>query len=103
MSGDNGNLIAQRLERLKSELSDENVPLLDKEYLVPEFDSPEVLGKLLLEELNFARYVPLHEGRRPPYGCLIVPSIDATRSRFDRMVDAGADQDLFELRALADG
>ena len=68
--------VASRVSRLKSELEQELVPILDSGYF------PEPLKAawpatfdVLCEELTFARYVQIHEGYRPSYGCFIVDDL----------------------------
>lgn len=39
-------------------------------------ESPSDLETLLLEEILYARQPPVHEGRRPPYGCFIFTDRD---------------------------
>ncbi|MCC7076991.1 MAG: DNA integrity scanning protein DisA nucleotide-binding domain protein [Acidimicrobiia bacterium] len=56
---------ARHLERLREELLDEEVPLpLDLD------------GHPLLEEILYARRPPVHEGRVPTYGSIVLPDGD---------------------------
>lgn len=88
--------IQQRhLERLRAELLDEDVPLpLNRE------------GQLVLEEILYARRPPVHEGRIPTYGSIVLPDGDveawseaATAVRLQAV--SGVDPDL--TRRFADG
>jgi hypothetical protein len=81
-------LLKRRLGRLREELADEAVPL--------PVDTRQ--GLALLEELDYARQPPIHEGRAPRYGALV--SID-TAPQLDRLEAIG--EDLAVLRRLADG
>jgi hypothetical protein len=81
-------LLKRRLARLREELADEAVPL--------PVDTRK--GLVLLEELDYARQPPLHEGRAPRYGALVsvgsapnVPALEASG------------EDLDVLRRMADG
>jgi len=89
-----GELRARRLSRLIDELSDERVPL--------QFDG--TAGQALLDELDYARRPPTHEGLSPRFGALIVPHELTARSLgFPAVIDAAADTDVDVLRRLADG
>jgi hypothetical protein len=89
-----GELRARRLSRLIDELSDEQVPL--------HFDGPA--GHALLDELDYARRPPTHEGLSPRFGALIVPhELDADGLGFPALLDPAADTDVDVLRRLADG
>lgn len=69
--------LADRVARLRQELFDEDVPILDDDALPEGLSAEQMDGfrERILEETVYARYVPIHEGLRPPYGCLIVPDI----------------------------
>lgn len=84
----------RRLRRLREELLDADVPL----------DVDDDHGQALLEELDYARFPPTHEGTSPVFGALIVPDevIDPARLGFPALVDA-ADVDRHVIRILADG
>lgn len=87
-------VLARRLNRLREELMDLDVPLpIDGEG-----------GVILLEEVDYARHPALHEGRAPRYGALVSlgerPAWDKL-SAPTKLESAGADMDV--LRQLADG
>lgn len=74
-----------RIERLRQELRDENVPLLTETALPDGLPAGQVeaFQSLVLEEVVYARYVPVHEGLRPSYGCLIVRDTAAVTGSLD--------------------
>src|SRR4051794_22229108 len=66
---------SRRVARLGVELDDEHVPLLDRAR-VPELDRLRASYRdVVLDEVTYARHVPVHEGRRPPYGSLVVADL----------------------------
>jgi len=72
--------VANRRRRLEQELQDESVELVNEDlreavrfetdHRYTEGDLDE-LEEALLDELFHARYPPVHEGRRPSYGCIL--------------------------------
>lgn len=72
--------LAGRVQRLHAELMGEGVPVIDQEaFPTPLHQAwPRALD-LLCEEIAYSRYVQVHEGFRPSYGCLIVPDLEAIR------------------------
>jgi len=68
----------RRLNRLRRELEDEGVVVVERELLQEprgrcDERTVDGLESLLLEELLYARQPPVHEGRRPPYGSIVLP------------------------------
>lgn len=88
-------LSERRLERLRIEMMDENVPVpLDGD-----------VGQALLEEIAYARHPPIHEGRAPRFGA-IVASGDSIAHRdlgIPALVESADDAELAVVRRLADG
>lgn len=87
-------LVGRRLARLHDELVDHAVPL------PIETDA----GRIVLEELDYARYPPVHEGRVPRYGAIVS---FGTRPQWEMLhaptkLEAD-DTDLSLLRSMADG
>ena len=70
--------------RLAEELADDGVKL----------EEPESLRELLLDELDYARRIPMFEGRRPMYGSFSMP-------RGMTITSAGGIADLVPLDGLA--
>jgi DNA integrity scanning protein DisA with diadenylate cyclase activity len=99
----------RRLARLEQELSDENVVLPSESPLPGGFSSPETLRQVLMEELLYARYAPVHEERRHSY-CSVVVSSESWASRLPlegkallpTLEDVGS-KDFSSSRLLADG
>lgn len=93
----------RRIVRLQSELSDEGVPILGSDsFPGPLQAHANAVDALVLDELLYARHIPVHEGLRPPYGSLIVNALPpgdtyATRKTGER----GAD--LKGIRPFVDG
>ena len=87
-------LVARRLARLHDELVDHAVPL----------PIDTAAGRLLLEEVDYARFPPVHEGRIPPYGAIVS---FGTRPQWEKLSAPtklmSDDIDLTLLRSLADG
>lgn len=89
-----GDVAGRRLQRLRDELADEEIPLT--------FDGPT--GSVLLREVIYARRPPRHEGWLPRYGCLVfdgVPDWDELSSPPILVTGDGVDDDV--LRRCADG
>jgi DNA integrity scanning protein DisA with diadenylate cyclase activity len=103
VSGDDPELIADRLVRLEEELTGEDVQILRPDQMPKGFEDPIQLRAALLEELNYARHAPVHEGRRPPYGCLIVQNISIEIPGVDRLLQPSGGGSLAELRPFSDG
>ncbi|WP_075238235.1 diadenylate cyclase [Mycobacterium colombiense] len=78
---DANQLLQNRVQRLRSELDHEKVPITNPETLPASLraDSDLVLD-VLCEEIVHARYVEVHEGHRPSYGCFIIPDLEAIGS-----------------------
>jgi|GEM_PF-1016778 len=70
--------LGHRVQRLRSELEEEKVPLVRREVFpgAMHADWSRALD-VLCEEIVYARYVSVHEGYRPSYGCFIVPDLSA--------------------------
>jgi hypothetical protein len=87
-------LLARRLARLHDELADYAVPL----------PIETAGGRLLLEELDYARFPPVHEGRIPRYGAIVS---FGTRPQWEKLNAPtkleSEDADLTLLRSMADG
>lgn len=85
-----------RVQRLRSELDQEKVPLVTKDTYPVSLHAnwPRALD-VLCEEIVYARYVAVHEGYRPSYGCFIVPDLGA--------IDADSIIDLTSLRESGAG
>jgi hypothetical protein len=81
---------ARRLARLREELADEQVPL----------PVDTGAGLALLEELDYARQPPIHEGRAPRYGALV--RLDPSEG-WDDVPFHAIGEDLEVLRQMADG
>lgn len=82
----------RRLDRLRGELVDEQVPL--------PLDGPG--GEALLEEVGFARQPPVHEGRPPRYGVVVAVGAEVVPPAAVSWIGAEG-LDLAELRRCADG
>jgi DNA integrity scanning protein DisA with diadenylate cyclase activity len=74
----NNRLLGGRVERLRSELANEDVPITDAAAFPPRLSTAwsDAL-QIVCEEIVHARYVEVHEGYRPSYGCLLVPDLNA--------------------------
>jgi hypothetical protein len=87
-------LFERRLGRLHDELVDHAVPL--------PIETAD--GRVLLEELDYARFPPVHEGRIPRYGAIVS---FGTRPQWAKLKAPtkleSHDTDLSLLRSLADG
>lgn len=99
--GGSSPLTDARKARLHAELTQEDVPCLRAGDIPISLSTTDLLAELVVEEVLNARHVPVHEGRRPSYGCLLVADI---RELVDLQIllpqgTGGAD----ELRPLADG
>lgn len=71
-------LAAKRLQRLKQELEDEQVPLILQDNPVPgNFPNRNDVQDVLLDEIVYARRPPVHEGRRAPYGSIVARDQEA--------------------------
>ncbi len=60
----------------------------------------------MLEEVAYACYPPIHEGRRPSYGCVMAITEDLALSLvagFGRVVDIESGCDIAQLRILCNG
>ena len=87
-------LDARRLARLHDELVDQAVPL--------PIDAPG--GDLLLEELDYARFPPIHEGRVPRYGAIVAFGTRPQWEKLNAPTKIEADgTGVGMLRMLADG
>lgn len=87
-------LVERRLARLHDELVDQGVPL--------PIDTPG--GYLLLEELDYARFPPIHEGRVPRYGAIVSFGTRPQWEKLNAPTKIESDgTDLTLLRLLADG
>ncbi|MDO3401372.1 DNA integrity scanning protein DisA nucleotide-binding domain protein [Mycolicibacterium neoaurum] len=75
-SEDSAGKLASRTRRLHAELSDEEVPLTDPDMFPTGLrrEWPRALD-VVCEEIVHARYVEVHEGYRPSYGCVLVPAL----------------------------
>lgn len=93
----------KRVARLRSELADEEVPILGADnYPGPLQTNADAVDVLVLDELLYARHIPVHEGLRPPYGSLIVsemPTGDVYPTRGTSEVGLN----LKEIRPFIDG
>lgn len=116
MSGSDSDRMAVRRRRLIVELGDEGVELIE-EILTRDADleSPPdgtlstaeaaEVEELLLDELTYARNPPVHEGRRPSYGAIVVSGadIDPDIANDLRMLEPAGDSPVEDLRELANG
>lgn len=101
----------RRRVRLVRELSDEGVELIDPVALCDDLDEglseteASELEEVLIDELAYARNPPVHEQRRPSYGCIVYPGTDLPYDVPDEMeLSELVDEDDFErARELADG
>jgi len=87
-------LVIRRMARLRDELVDNGVPL----------PIEAAGGRLLLEEIDYARFPPVHEGRIPRYGAIVS---FGTRPQWEKLNAPtkleSDDTDLALLRSFADG
>ena len=94
-----GDLRSKRLLRLGTEMSEEQADL--QRVLSSALSNDAAAIDMVMQEVLYALYVPRHEGRRPPYGCLI-STIVSQDEELGTVVKID-DQRLDEARALADG
>lgn len=93
----------KRVVRLQSELADEEVPILGGDnYPAPLQTKADAVDALVLDELLYARHIPVHEGLRPPYGSLIVNQLP-TGGAYPTRGTGEAGADLKGIRPFVDG
>jgi len=110
--------VARRLARLRVELADEEVYLVDlgvrrdldygagggDDGRLSEAD-PGLLEEMLLEETLHARQTPVHEGRRSSYGCIVLPGTEVHPDVAEalRLIELTDECDHVGARELANG
>ncbi|MGH2756030.1 MAG: DNA integrity scanning protein DisA nucleotide-binding domain protein [Actinomycetota bacterium] len=102
---------SKRRTRLVQELSDESVTIVrDHELLSGGFTNHFDLEDLVIDELLYSRYAPVHEGRTRSYGVLIASSMEWLREKmetasFEPVLVEVTDpaSSLSSIRQLADG
>lgn len=93
----------RRIARLRSELSDEEVPIIGSDNLPgPLQANADAVDALVLDELLYARHIPVHEGLRPPYGSLIVSELPSSDSNPTRQT-GDREANLEAIRPFVDG
>ena len=102
-------LVGRRLKRLREELSDEGVQLIESAFWDDaKLDDAKAvtLERNLLDEVMHARYPPVHEGRRPSYGALLLPTLHIEADAFDgiaELVEIDGNVSLSRARSLSNG
>lgn len=71
-------MLRTRVERLQLELSNEHVPITSPDTFPAALRAAwPAAFDIVCEEVVYARYVHVHEGYRPSYGCIVVPDLRA--------------------------
>jgi hypothetical protein len=85
----------RRLDRLRDELADDGIELVD------------IDAGVVLDELDYALRPPRHERRLPTYGSIVLPTIPADRWRsvtgLETELSVTTDHDDHDVRRYADG
>lgn len=100
--GANSQRVEGRITRLRAEIVDEGIPILDRDHFPRDLqDCYEAAVAVFLEETAYARHIPVHEGFRPSYGSLLVHDLET--SGIDLAYAPGDSPGALALRALCDG
>lgn len=86
---------ARRLRRLRVEIQDEGIQLVSRT------EDDDQLEAAILDEILYARRPPVHEGRRQPYGCFILPAAATSTIGTNRRPVSHGDYEA--ARAMANG
>jgi DNA integrity scanning protein DisA with diadenylate cyclase activity len=87
-----------RIRRLAAEIDDEHVPILGAGNVPPGLTDAD---GIILDELLYARHIPVHEGLRPPYGSMIVTRIDDIRIQLRGTIETT--EQIGSIRPFIDG